>query len=192
MKSLLKIQCHKHSSHTHLQSEFDSTPLKKQKQKQKIQNVSSNWRHKVFVKEQWLLSSTGTTSFVSDHQIIILISKNLISAFLRVLNNDHHSAQELGTRSEPWWGSPMLCPISPAAGRLTRETTPSLQVSPESGITSMSTSASTRGNLKQSFASLHPVQPSLRRPLLVPSLQFLALAIAITGASTLLLLSFSF
>ena len=113
--------------------------------------------------------------------IIILISKNLISAFLRVLNNDHHSAQELGTRSEPWWGSPMLCPISPAVGRLTRETTPSLQVSPESGITSMSTSTSTRGNLKQSFASLHPVQPSLRQPLLVPSLQFLALAIAITG-----------
>ena len=76
----------------------------------------------------------------------------------------------------------MLCPISPAAaGRLTRETTPSLQVSPESGITSMSMSASTRGNLKQSFASLHPMQPSLRRPLLVPSLQFLALAIAITG-----------
>ena len=51
----------------------------------------------------------------------------------------------------------------------------------ESGITSMSTSTSTRGNLKQSFASLHPMQPSLRRPLLVPSLPFLALAIAITG-----------
>ena len=54
----------------------------------------------------------------------------LISVFHRVLNNHHRSAQELATLREPWWGSPALSPISLAAGRLTRATTPSLQVSP--------------------------------------------------------------